>query len=99
MASVGLPAIGEAASPGADEKDDALNSIEPAANAASQYFYSTALSYAGTKGLTYMNKSSVFRSIMRNSRWAGDAAEASPFETVVVYPLALGVIAEARGCL
>jgi hypothetical protein len=66
--------------------------------AISQGQYNAALTYAASAGLTYPNKSSVFRGIMRNSSKLGTAADAMPMLAVDI-ALLKGVVAEAKGCL
>jgi hypothetical protein len=95
IANVGLPAIVDDLNPLTPSATDAAGNI---LTALSQGQYNAALTYAASAGLTYPNKSSIFRGLMGNSSKLATAAEAMPMLAIDI-ALVKGVIAEAKGCL
>jgi RHS repeat-associated protein len=77
------------------DPDWKAGTVKAGATFAQMYEFNSALKYAAENGLTYPNRSSVFRGVLKTAKWFGEAAEAADSLILLDVGLVRGAVNEA----
>jgi hypothetical protein len=76
------------------DPDWKAGTIKAGATFAQMFEFNSAMKYAAEKALTYPNRSSVFRGILKTAKWFGEASEAADSIILVDWGLVNGLVDE-----